>query len=135
MSKYDHFFLDICEQYANLSYAKKKKVGSVIVNENTIISDGYNGTPVGFDNTCEDEYGKTHWYVLHAEANAITKLAKKNIGSIDSTLYVTLSPCRECSKLIIQSGIKKVVYREEYRDISGLEFLKKFNIECIKISK
>jgi dCMP deaminase len=116
-----------------MSYAKRKQVGAVIVKDNTIISDGYNGTPVGFDNNCEDDLGKTHWYVLHAEANAITKLAKSNVSCSDSTLYITLSPCKECSKLIIQSGIKKVVYLEKYKDTTGLDFLGNFNVECIQI--
>ena len=133
MSKYDKFFINICSNYAELSYAQKKKVGAVIVKDNTIISDGYNGTPVGFDNKCEDVNGKTYWYVLHAEANAITKMARSNTSCADSTLYVTLSPCKECSKLIIQSGIKKVVYKEKYKDTSGIDFLGNFNVECIQI--
>ena len=133
MNKYDKLFIQICEKYADMSSAKRKKVGAVIVKENTIISDGYNGTPAGFDNNCEDSDGKTHWYVMHAEANAITKMARSNTNSSDSTLYVTLSPCKECSKLIIQSGIKRVVYLEKYKDTSGLDFLGNFNIECIQI--
>lgn len=133
MSKYDKLFIDICTKYAEMSYAKRKKVGAVIVKENTIVSDGYNGTPVGFDNNCEDNDGKTHWYVLHAEANAITKMARSNTSCVDSTLYITLSPCKECSKLIIQSGIKRVVYKEKYKDTSGLDFLGNFNVECIQI--
>ena len=115
-----------------MSYANKKKVGAVIVKENSIISDGYNGTPIGYDNYCEDTSGKTHWYVMHAEANAITKLAKHNNNCDGATLYVTLSPCRECAKLIIQSGIKKVVYCEKYRDTSGIDFLGKLNVACIQ---
>lgn len=133
MNKYDTLFLDICSKYASMSYAKRKQVGAVIVRDNTIISDGYNGTPVGFDNNCEDSEGKTHWYVLHAEANAITKMARNNTSCDGSTLYITLSPCKECSKLIIQSGIKRVVYKEKYRDTSGLDFLGNFKIECIQI--
>lgn len=133
MSKYDKLFIDICAKYAEMSYANRKKVGAVIVKENTIVSDGYNGTPVGFDNNCEDASGKTHWYVLHAEANAITKMARSNTSCVDSTLYITLSPCKECSKLIIQSGIKRVVYKEKYKDTSGLDFLGNFNVECIEI--
>jgi dCMP deaminase len=133
MSKYDKLFIDICTKYAEMSYANRKKVGAVIVKENTIVSDGYNGTPVGFDNKCEDASGKTHWYVLHAEANAITKMARSNTSCVDSTLYITLSPCKECSKLIIQSGIKRVVYKEKYKDTSGLDFLGNFNVECIEI--
>tara|TARA_B100001758_G_scaffold41910_1_gene33076 strand:- start:15195 stop:15599 length:405 start_codon:yes stop_codon:yes gene_type:complete len=133
MSKYDKLFIDICTKYAEMSYARRKKVGAVIVKENTIISDGYNGTPVGFDNNCEDDNGKTHWYVLHAEANAIIKMARNNTSCTDSTLYITLSPCKECSKIIIQSGIKKVVYKEKYKDTSGLDFLGNFNVECVQI--
>ena len=132
-TKYDNLFIDICDKYSEMSYAKRKKVGAVIVKENTIVSDGYNGTPVGFDNNCEDDEGKTHWYVLHAEANAITKMARSNTSCEDATLYVTLSPCKECSKLIIQSGIKRVVYREKYKDTSGINFLGNFNVECIQI--
>lgn len=134
MNKYDKLFLNICEKYAEMSSSNKKKVGAVIVKNNTIISDGYNGTPCGFDNNCEDENGKTHWYVLHAEANAITKLARSNVSCENSTLYVTLSPCKECSKLIIQSGINRVVYKDSYKDSSGVEFLKKLNIDCNQIN-
>lgn len=134
MSKYDKLFINICSQYAEMSYATKKKVGAVIVKNNTIISDGYNGTPCGFDNKCEDENGETYWYVLHAEANAITKLARSNVNCENSTLYVTLSPCKECSKLIIQSGISRVIYKELYKDSTGIDFLGKFNIECKQIS-
>tara|TARA_B100001287_G_scaffold80758_1_gene67241 strand:- start:1846 stop:2250 length:405 start_codon:yes stop_codon:yes gene_type:complete len=133
MSKYDKLFINVCNMYAEMSSARRKKVGALIVKDNTIISDGYNGTPSGFNNNCEDADGKTLWYVLHAEANAITKMAKSNTSCENSTLYVTLSPCKECSKLIIQSGIKKVVYKEKYKDTSGLDFLGNFNIECIQI--
>ena len=128
MNKYDSLFIDIATRYSSMSYANKKKVGAVIVKNNSIISDGYNGTPVGYDNTCEDETGKTHWYVLHAEANAILKLSKTTQSCEGATLYVTLSPCKECSKLIIQAGIKKVIYKEEYRDKSGINFLRDCNI-------
>ncbi len=134
-NKYDNLFIDICDKYAQMSYAKRKKVGAVIVRDNTIISDGYNGTPAGFDNNCEDDDGKTHWYVLHAEANAITKMARNNTSCADATLYITLSPCKECSKLIIQAGIRKVIYKEKYKDTSGLNFLGNFNVECIQIEK
>jgi len=98
-----------------------------------IISDGYNGTPSGFENCCEDEAGKTLWYVLHAEANAILKLAGSTQSAKDATLYITLSPCKECSKLILQSGIRKLVYIDEYSDDSGIEFLKEHQIEILKI--
>ena len=134
MSKYDLHFLEIAKVYARLSHAKRKQVGAVIVKDNSIISDGYNGTPRGYSNECEDSNGNTHWYVLHAEANAITKTAKNTSTCDNSTLYITLSPCRDCCKLIIQSGIKRVVYVEEYRDISGITFLEDFGISCEKIS-
>ncbi len=126
-SRYDIHFMKVAKLYSDLSYAKKKKVGAVIVQNNSIISDGYNGTPSGYCNTCEDSDGKTYWYVLHAEANAITKCSCSCKGS---TLYITLSPCKECSKLIIQSGISRVVYNEEYRDSSGIDFLREFGITC-----
>ena len=134
MSKYDKLFLNVATEFSGMSYAKRKKVGAVIVKDNSIISDGYNGTPVGYSNECENENGITHWYVLHAEANAILKTSKSSQSCKDSILYITMSPCKECSKLIIQSGIKKVVYREKYRDTSGLDFLGNFNIECIQIN-
>ena len=133
MNKYDKLFIEIATSFSKMSYAKKKKVGAVIVKDNSIISDGYNGTPCGYDNTCENSDDETLWYVLHAEANAITKVAKSTGNCKDATLYITLSPCKECSKLIIQSGIKKVIYKEKYRDITGLNFLENFNIECIQI--
>lgn len=133
MSKYDLLFLKIAKEFSKMSYAKRKQVGAVIVKDNSIISDGYNGTPMGYCNECEDSNGNTLWYVLHAEANAILKTSKNNNSCKDSTLYVTLSPCKECSKLIIQSGIKRVVYSEKYRDTSGLDFLGNFNIECIQM--
>ena len=134
MSKYDKLFINICDKFAEMSYAKRKKVGSVIVKENTIVSDGYNGTPVGFDNNCEDATGKTHWYVLHAEANAITKLVRiGGISAVGATLYLTLSPCKDCAKLILQSGINKVIYLEEYRDKTGIDFLRKSGINCSNI--
>jgi dCMP deaminase len=115
--------MNIAKLYSQLSHAKRKKVGAIIVKNNSIISDGYNGTPVNYPNECEDENGNTYWYVLHAETNALSKLLKTGISSVDSTLYVTLSPCRECCKLIIQSGIKRVCYSEAYRDTSGIDFL------------
>ena len=122
-------------EWAKLSYCERKKVGSLIVKDRMIISDGYNGTPSGFANCCEDEAGKTHWFVLHAEANAILKLAGSTQSAKDSTLYLTLSPCKECSKLILQAGIKKLVYIDEYSDFDGVEFLKNHGIEVLKISK
>ena len=131
--RYDFAYLKLALEWANLSYCKRKKVGALIVKDKMIISDGYNGSPSGFDNNCEDENGTTHWYVLHAEANAIIKMARNNTSCTDSTLYITLSPCKECSKIIIQSGIKKVVYKEKYKDTSGLDFLGNFNVECVQI--
>ena len=127
--KYDKAYLRMAGEWAKLSHCKRKQVGALIVKDNTIISDGYNGTPSGFTNSCEDEDGETHWYVLHAEANAILKVAKSTQNAKGATLYVTLSPCRDCSKLIIQAGIKRVVYLKQYKDISGVAFLKKFGIE------
>ena len=122
-------------EWAKLSYCKRKKVGALIVKDRMIISDGYNGTPSGFENCCEDESGKTHWYVLHAEANAILKLAGSTQSARDATLYLTLSPCKECSKLVLQAGIKKLVYTDDYSDNDGIEFLKNHGIEIVKISK
>lgn len=130
MSKYDTIFLQIANEMSKLSYANRKKVGALIVKNNSIISDGYNGTPVGYSNDCEDENGQTYWYVLHAEANAVTKLAKKGQSAIGSTLYITMSPCKECTKLIIQSGISRVVYSSNYKDQTGVNFLGNFNIKC-----
>jgi dCMP deaminase len=135
MSKYDSLFLKIASDFSKMSYAKKKQVGAVIVKDNSIISDGYNGTPIGYCNECEDSEGNTLWYVLHAEANAILKTSKNNNSCKDATLYVTLSPCKECSKLIIQCGIKRVVYKEKYRDTTGVDFLGNFNVECIQMSE
>lgn len=115
-------------EWAKLSHCHRKQVGSLIVRDNMIISDGYNGTPSGFTNSCEDEEGETHWYVLHAEANAILKVAKSTQSADGATLYITLSPCKECSKLIIQSGIKRVVYLNQYKDTSGIDFLAEYGI-------
>ncbi len=129
--KYDIAYLKMAKEWANLSYCKRKQVGALIVKDKMIISDGYNGTPSGFDNCCEDEEGKTKWSVLHAEANAILKVASSTQGCKGATLYITLSPCKECSKLIHQSGIKRMVYSKSYKDNSGLEFLKKANVEII----
>lgn len=122
-------------EWANLSYCKRKKVGALIVKDRMIISDGYNGTPSGFENNCEDENGKTNWFVLHAEANAILKIASSTQSCKDATLYITMSPCKECSKLILQSGIRKVVYMTGYSDDSGLEFLTNAGIEILNITE
>ena len=113
------------------SHCERRKVGALIVKDKMIISDGYNGTPSGFENTCEDEDNKTKTYVLHAEANAITKVAKSNNSSENSTLYVTTSPCLECSKLIIQAGITRVVFKERYRLDEGVKLLERTNIEIV----
>jgi dCMP deaminase len=121
--------------WAENSYCERRKVGALIVKDKMIISDGYNGTPAGFENVCEDENGLTKHYVLHAEANAITKIACSNNNSKDSTLYVTASPCIECAKLIIQAGIRRVVYSEEYRLTEGLELLQKAKIDVVYIGK
>ena len=128
-SKFDHSYLQMAEVWAQNSYCKRRKVGALIVKDKMIISDGYNGTPSGFENICEDENGVTKPYVLHAEANAITKVAKSGNSSACATLYVTASPCMECSKLIIQSGITRVVYRDAYRLMDGIELLKRAGIE------
>lgn len=117
--------------WAKNSYCKRRQVGALIVKDRMIISDGYNGTPSGFENICEDESGNTKQYVLHAEANAITKVAQSNNSSKDATLYVTDSPCVECSKLIIQSGIKRVVYDREYRITEGLDLLRRAGVEVV----
>ena len=120
-------------EWAKLSHCRRKQVGALIVKDNMIISDGYNGTPSGFDNNCEMENGETKWYVLHAEANAILKCAKHGQSSQGADLYLTLSPCKDCSKLIYQSGIKRVVYYNEYKDVSGLIYLKESGVEIIHV--
>ncbi|MGB5819114.1 MAG: dCMP deaminase family protein [Saonia sp.] len=126
--KYDLAYLRMAQEWGKLSYCKRKQVGAIVVKDRMIISDGYNGTPTGFENVCEDEEGYTKWYVLHAEANAISKVASSTQSCEGATLYITLSPCRECSKLIHQSGIKRVVYQKAYKDDSGLEFLEKAGV-------
>lgn len=131
--KYDKAYLRMAKEWGLLSNCERKKVGAIIVKDRMIISDGYNGTPTGFDNICEDEAGFTKWYVLHAEANAISKVASSTQSCNGATLYITLSPCKECSKLIHQSGIKRVVYQIAYKDISGLEFLEKAGVELVNI--
>lgn len=120
--------------WAENSYCQRRQVGALIVKDKMIISDGYNGTPAGFENVCEDENGVTRPYVLHAEANAITKIARSSNSSEGSTMYVTASPCIECAKLIIQAGIKRVVYAEKYRLEDGLDLLKKANIEVVYLN-
>ncbi|WP_396144453.1 deoxycytidylate deaminase [Flavobacterium sp.] len=132
-NKYDKAYLRIAAEWSKLSYCKRKQVGAIIVRDKMIISDGYNGTPSGFENCCEDEEGLTQWYVLHAEANAILKVARSTQTCENATLYITLSPCKECSKLIHQSGIKRVVFKDGYKDTSGLDFLTKAGIEVAQI--
>ena len=127
--QFDRRYLEMASTWAKNSYCLRRKVGALIVKDKMIISDGYNGTPSGFENICEDDSDKTKPYVLHAEANAITKVAKSNNSSDNATLYVTTSPCMECAKLIIQSGIKRVVYCNQYRKNDGLDLLRKANIE------
>ena len=133
-TKYDKAYLKMALEWGELSYCKRRKVGALIVKDKMIISDGYNGTPTGFENICEDDEGYTKWYVLHAEANAIAKVSSSTQSTNGATLYITLSPCKECCKLIFQSGIKRVVYNREYKDTSGLEFLEKAGVETCLVS-
>ncbi|MFZ9155716.1 MAG: deoxycytidylate deaminase [Schleiferiaceae bacterium] len=128
-AKYDAAYLRMAAEWSKLSYCQRRQVGALIVKGRSIISDGYNGTPSGFENFCEDEEGYTKWYVLHAEANAILKVASTTQSCEGATLYLTMSPCRECSKLIHQAGIRRVVYATEYKDLSGVEFLRKAGVE------
>ena len=129
----DRRYLRMARIWAENSYCERRKVGALLVKDKMIISDGYNGTPAGFENICEDENGVTKSYVLHAEANAITKIAQSNNNSKDATLYVTTSPCIECSKLIIQAGIKRVIFQELYRIQDGIDLLKRAGIESVHI--
>ena len=129
--QFDKSYLDMAEVWSRNSYCKRRQVGALLVKERMIISDGYNGTPVGFDNICEDEEGKTYPYVLHAEANAITKVAKSGNSSIGATMYVTTSPCLECAKLIIQAGITRLVYSNKYHRTDGVDLLTKAGIEVV----
>lgn len=130
---FDKRYLEMARIWAQNSYCIRRQVGALIVKDKMIISDGFNGTPSGFENVCEDEHGLTKPYVLHAEANAITKVAKSNNSSDGSTLYVTSAPCMECSKLIIQAGIKRVVYSDDYRATEGIELLLRAGIEILKL--
>lgn len=131
--KYHLTYLKMASEWSSLSCCRRKKVGALIVKDGMIISDGFNGTPKGFPNDCEDANDETYWYVLHAEANAILKVAKSSQSTDGATLYVTYSPCKECSKLIIQAGLKRVIYHEEYRDISGLKMLREAGIDILKL--
>ncbi len=131
--RYDLAYLRMATEWSELSHCKRRKVGALIVKDRMIISDGYNGTPSGFDNFCEDEEGYTKWYVLHAEANAILKVASSTHSCNGATLYLTMSPCKDCSKLIHQAGIKRVVFIERYKDDNGLNFLEKAEVEVLQI--
>lgn len=129
----DRRYLRMAQIWAENSYCRRRQVGALIVKDKMIISDGFNGTPSGFENVCEDETGATKPYVLHAEANALTKVARSNNSSDGATLYVTASPCLECAKLIIQSGIKRLVYNEVYRLCDGLDLLRRAGVECVHL--
>ena len=131
--KFDRRYLEMAAVWAKNSYCIRRQVGAILVKDRMIISDGYNGTPAGFENVCEDENGVTKPYVLHAEANAITKVAKSSNSSDGATLYITDSPCMECAKLIIQAGIRRVVYAREYRIVDGVDLLRRAGIEVEKI--
>jgi len=131
--KYDIAYLRMAREWGKLSYCERKQVGAIIVKDKMIISDGYNGTPTGFENICEDDEGATKWYVLHAEANAILKVASSTQSCKEATLYITLSPCKECSKLIHQAGIKRVVFVNAYKDLSGVKFLEKAGVDIVHI--
>ena len=133
-NKYDKAYLKMAREWGNLSYCERRKVGALIVKGRMIISDGYNGTPTGMENICEDEENYTKWYVLHAEANAIMKVASSTQSCSGATLYVTLSPCKDCSKLIYQAGIVRVVYIDQYKDTTGIDFLKDAGVEVVQIA-
>ena len=132
--RYDIAYMRMSFEWGKLSHCRRKQVGAILVKNGMIISDGYNGTPSGFNNQCEDDKGETHWYVLHAEANAITKVARSANNAKGSTLYLTLSPCKDCSKLILQAGIKRVVYAQAYKDYTGPDFLREAGIEVTHLS-
>ncbi len=133
--KFDKAYLRIANEWGKLSHCKRKQVGALIVKDRMIISDGYNGTPTGFENYCEDDEGYTKWYVLHAEANAILKVASSTQSCQGATLYITMSPCKECSKLIHQAGITRIVYEIGYKDNTGLDFLEKAGIELNQVTE
>ncbi|MBP6090563.1 MAG: dCMP deaminase family protein [Crocinitomicaceae bacterium] len=130
-TRYDAAYLRLAESWAKLSHCSRKQVGAIIVKDEMIISDGYNGSPAGFDNCCEDAEGNTHWYVLHAEANAILKVAKSTNNCKGATLYLTLSPCKDCSKLVLQAGINRVVFMDKYKDTEGIDFLANAGVEVV----
>ncbi|MFM7722033.1 MAG: deoxycytidylate deaminase [Bacteroidota bacterium] len=130
--RYDLAYLRMATEWAKLSHCSRKQVGALLVKDGVIISDGYNGTPGGFPNCCENEQGETHWYVLHAEANAILKVAKSTNNALGSTLYITLSPCKDCCKLILQAGIKRMVYVDAYKDRTAIDFLQNAGVEVVQ---
>ncbi len=131
--RYDKAYLRMAHTWAELSHCTRKKVGAIIVKDGAIISDGYNGTPAGFNNSCENEEGETHWYVLHAEANAILKVARSTNNCVGATLYLTLSPCKDCSKLILQAGITRLVFSKIYKDTTGVDFLRDTDLDLVQI--
>ncbi|MFN5984251.1 MAG: deoxycytidylate deaminase [Fluviicola sp.] len=131
--RYDKAYLRMAKTWSELSHCERKKVGALIVKNGRIISDGYNGTPAGFDNCCENENGETNWFVLHAEANAILKVARSTNDCSDSTLYLTLSPCKDCAKLVLQSGITRVVFIDKYKDTTGIDFLASAGVETVHL--
>ncbi|MDQ3100758.1 MAG: dCMP deaminase family protein [Bacteroidota bacterium] len=133
--RYDRAYMRMAGEWAQLSHCNRKKVGALLVRDGMIISDGYNGTPTGFPNDCEDVSGLTHWYVLHAEANAIMKVARSTNNANGATLYLTHSPCRECSKLILQVGIKRLVFLDRYKDATGLDLLKDGGVLVHRLEK
>jgi dCMP deaminase len=131
--RYDKAYLRMAKTWSELSHCERKKVGALIVKNGRIISDGYNGTPAGFDNCCENEDGETNWFVLHAEANAILKVARSTNDCSDSTLYLTLSPCKDCAKLVLQSGITRVVFIDKYKDTTGIDFLTSAGVDTVHL--
>jgi dCMP deaminase len=133
--RYDKAYLRLAREWAKLSHCTRKQVGAIIVKDATIIADGYNGTPTGFENDCEDAEGNTKWYVLHAEANAILKVARTTNNAAGATLYLTHSPCKDCSKLVLQAGIKRLVFHHAYRDKSGIEFLEKAGLDVVQLDE
>ena len=130
--RYDLAYLRMAKEWAKLSHCNRKQVAALLVKNGVIISDGYNGTPSGFPNACENDLGETHWYVLHAEANAILKVAKSTNNAHGSTLYITLSPCKDCCKLILQSGITRMVYLSAYKDTTAIDFLRNSGVEVVQ---
>jgi len=133
--RYDRAYLRMAHEWSQLSHCSRKKVGAIMVRDGQIIADGYNGTPSGFDNCCEDSDGDTHWYVLHAEANAIMKVARSTNSAANSTLYLTMSPCKDCSKLMHQAGIKRLVFLDRYKDTTGIDFLEQAGVKVVQFDR